>query len=200
MCRSRSGVGHGCLNSFLHPWPRSAYRFLRIRSPTVNLTEFEADLRNPESDSTDAPPYLWRVWDGLSSEDRKRLLRLTWMMTRWPRCKLGTRSWLAMFRATGYLSPDVDLGLGDYPSGPMKLFRGHDEAHLRGMSWTNNFNVAARFARANRACRPPTFVFVVTVPPHAVLATIPERGEGEVVINPNCLRGSASPEKCKRFA
>ncbi len=63
----------------------------------------------------------------------------------------------------------------------------------RGLSRTDDPRQAAWFADRFRNCRPATFVFKVTVDPHRVLAIIGGRNENEVVLNPYCLRGKATP-------
>jgi hypothetical protein len=64
---------------------------------------------------------------------------------------------------------------------------------MRGMSWTTNLTKARWFADRLAILKTPTFVFEVTVPSPAVLATIAGRQENEVVVNPFYLRGRATP-------
>lgn len=134
------------------------------------------------------PRFLHEWWTlGLIDTDglRSNLLSV-WTMAEYPE-KLGQRTWLDMFDSAGYVS--------DGPSRPdedITIYRGAPEWGRRRMSWTTEPSIATKFAR--KKTRQPGEVWRATVPPHAVLAQIVEgRHEAEVVVNPKCLRGSASP-------
>lgn len=155
----------------------------------AHLSRFEADLL--WVDRNFGPRKLWYWWYcGLIPDDEfQRLLPHVWTCAEFPVASLGSRAWLEMFKDAGFVT---DCG-ASRPGGLMTVYRGHDLAHVRGFSWTTDPQRARWFADRFRDRRPPTFVFESTIPPHAVLAIIDGRNESEVVLNPNCLRGSASP-------
>ncbi len=95
-----------------------------------------------------------------------------------------------MFKIAGFVT---DVCWTEAPTTSWRLYRGHDVGHMRGMAWTTSRAKARWFADRFYEVRPATFVFEATIPPHAVLATIAGRNENEVVVNPYCLRGRATP-------
>jgi hypothetical protein len=140
------------------------------------------------------PALLWRWWtrSDVDSSVLARLILLVWSLTDCPEQDLGQRRWLELFRATGYVS------LNDAPPqrGPLLIYRGAPERYRRRMAWTTDPEIACRFA--TMTTRSPGEVWRSTVPPHAVLARFYESGgrsEAEVIVNPNCLRGEATPRR-----
>jgi len=154
-----------------------------------NLSRFEADLlwcgRN------DGPEILfeWWEWGDIPDDEFARLLPEVWHTAEFPLSSIGHRAWLQMFFSAGFVT---DCG-ASRPETPLTVYRGHDRAHMRGFSWTTQLEQAKWFANRFRDNRPPTFVFEATIPPHAVLADILGRNEFEIVVNPHCLRGAATP-------
>jgi len=154
------------------------------------LTRFEAELL--WHDRNDGPVLLWEWWhrEQIPDDEFARLLPEVWHMAEFPVSSIGHKAWLDMFFSAGFVT---DCG-ASRPEKPLTVYRGHDRAHMRGFSWTTRIEQAQWFAERFQAIRPPTFVFEVTVPPHAVLADILGRNEFEIVVNPNCLRGVATPK------
>ena len=127
------------------------------------------------------------------------LILEAWSAAEWPVGSVGVNAWLLMFKAAGFVS-DVDPSP---PTAPLTVYRGAWSLGGRGMSWTRSLEKARWFAnrealftkvRMGVSC---AGVWVATVPEHAVLATINSEGsrrEDEVIVNPNCLRGRATPQ------
>ncbi len=131
------------------------------------------------------PELLWEWWQCcyVGTDALRRLILGVWSGAEYQ--NLGQRNWLKMFAATGYVSDGAPRR-----GGPVTVYRGAPEWRKRGMSWTTDLETAIRFSETRN------HVWQATVPAHAVLARIDEgRSESEVIVNPNCLRGAASPEK-----
>jgi hypothetical protein len=160
----------------------------------VDLAEFEKYLRDHNVDSSEASHTLREWWMNgeIAAEDFKRLLPMAWIMTDRPLAGVGTRQWVEMFKSTGFVT---DNEWSTPPTEPLTLYRGHGLGRMRGLAWTNNRNIALRFARRHiQSTGQPGFLSAARVPPHAVLAMLANRTESEFVVNPNCLRGAASPQ------
>ena len=154
------------------------------------MTDYETELVSVGRD--DAPELLWSLWhlNLIPHEEFRRLLPMVWCMAEYPTSSIGTRRWLKMFKHSGFVT---DCSAAP-PTSPRQLYRGHEVAYKRGFSWTTDIEKARWFADRFRVeLNRQTFVFVATVPPHAVLAQMAGREETEVVVNPHCLRGDASP-------
>jgi hypothetical protein len=155
------------------------------------MTDYESELVSVGRN--DAPELLWSLWrwDLIPHEEFRRLLPDVWGMAEYPTSCIGTRLWLKMFKNSGFVT---DCGAAP-PTAPLRLYRGHEKAYMRGFSWTTDIERARWFAdRFRIELKRKTFIFVATVPPHAVLARLAGRQEAEVVVNPYCLQGGASPD------
>jgi hypothetical protein len=117
-----------------------------------------------------------------------------WHMAQWPSSRLGTRTWLDIFKGAVLVTDCSALP----PTEPMTVFRGSDDGHKRGFSWALDVRQAAWFAdRPRPANLPRVNIYSLTVPPEAVLAHIYGRSEDEIVVNPYRLRGAATPQLVK---
>jgi hypothetical protein len=139
------------------------------------------------------PGLLWRWWTraDIDSDALAHLILTVWALTDCPERDLGQRRWLELFRATGYLPDDAPPS-----SNPLSIYRGAPERYRRRMSWTTDPEIARRFATSETRRRGE--VWRATVPAHAILARLYDDGgrpEAEVIINPNCLRGRATPRR-----
>ena len=144
-----------------------------------------------------APELLWTRWCSgeMPRETFKGLVPLVWSVAEWPARSLGKRAWLAMFKDAGFVS---DCG-SPPPEEPVVVYRGAVRSNMRGFSWTTDFERAARFAgREELMGIGDGAVFEVSAPPHVVLAHIVGRSEAEMVLNPSCLRGRATPRAVAR--
>lgn len=132
-------------------------------------------------------PYLLESWWRRGLIDNTELGRLVlhvWSAAEAPATKLAWRTWRDIFRTTGY------IGELPRPTKHLTLYRG---GRPRGWSWTRDLTIAREFA--NRP-QNPTGVWQATVPPRAVMAQLTDeqhRGACEVIVNPWCLRGGATP-------
>lgn len=171
--------------------------------------------------SEQVPGILHRLWNsGQITEDTLRhALPEVWIHNKWPLSCLGERSWLKMFKATGFVcrvltTPGIRSAYPmdfaeERPPGPLTVWRG---AYLskrgRGLSWSLHRECAVQFAdaAANRDGR--AALYRVTVPSAAVLGMFADAREQEVVVNPDFLRGrvevdrevEATPESVQRRA
>ncbi len=152
-------------------------------------SRFEAELL--DVGRNDGPRLFWEWWylGRIPESELRRLLPRVWSMAEFPTSALGVRTWVQLFKSAGFVT-DVWV---EPPSQPWTIYRGHDAAHMRGMAWTTDIKKARWFADRFKEIRPPTFVYVATVPPHAVLGSIAGRNENEVIVNPSCLRGRVTP-------
>jgi hypothetical protein len=137
----------------------------------------------------------WFAADHLSRDELRSLILPAWTMAEWPVRAIGEKAWLAMFKAAGFVSTDGSPP----PTEPLTVWRG--DTKPRGMSWTLEREVADFHARRYNLMGFPAVVYEATVPPRAVLGTDLEpegRGEREVIVNPNMLRGAALPFCCRK--
>jgi hypothetical protein len=145
----------------------------------------------------DGPQLLWSWWQSgeMPSHVFKTLVPHVWSLAEWPSRALLARDWLGMFKDAGFVS---DCG-SSAPTEPVVVYRGAVQSNIRGFSWTMDLERATWFAR-----REELFgfgegkVFRVTAPPHAVLGHFLDRCEDEIVLNPLCLKGGATPQAVPR--
>jgi hypothetical protein len=149
---------------------------------------FERECRRLYLGRDDEPALLAEWWETgrIHADELGPLLLGVWSGAEWPLALVGERRWVAMFKAA--------VGL-PRPTDPLVIYRGAWRVRARGMSWTLDLERARWFARRETLMHPEwgAAVYEATVPPRAVLALIPDddnsRGESEVVVNPNMLRG-----------
>jgi hypothetical protein len=161
------------------------------------FSRFQADLLWSGDEEGPAKLFSWWRLGQIPREEFIRLIPEVWVKAESPVRCLGERSWLAMFKDAGFVS---DCGAMP-PTGPVTLYRGADEPHMRGFSWTPDVRDASWFADRT-TWTSPGLVFAATVPPGAVLGEFVGRNEPELVVNPNCLWGPATPrivENAPRF-
>jgi hypothetical protein len=153
-------------------------------------SRFEAELMWHGRD--EGPRLLWDWWhrEQIPRDEFKRLLPVVWLMAEWPSSALGNRRWLEMFKSAGFVS-DYEA---DPPTEPVTAYRGADERHMRGLSWSTDAERAAWFARRWSLLKADVHVFEVTVPSGFVLAHLVGRNEAELVINGFRLRGRFTPQ------
>ncbi len=98
-------------------------------------------------------------------------LSTTWMMTMQPSRVLPQEQWVSMFRSVGYF--DMLHYGSPAPTQPLLLFRGAAAAGARGMSWTPEPLLAARYGP----------VWKCEVPPAALLARVGAGWQQEYVVD-----------------
>jgi hypothetical protein len=144
--------------------------FGRLEGARLLLELWDAGLRDPALIASAAPA----VWQMLDHRE-------------WPALGGLTRSqWLTYFEHTGFVLDGVQAVR---PEGRVRLYRGCQVEHRRGMSWTENLDLARRFAA--RAPEPEaSAVWTADVPWHRVMAVITNvrDGEHEHVVDPKGLR------------
>ncbi|MGY1730640.1 hypothetical protein ACI798_03895 [Geodermatophilus sp. SYSU D01045] len=108
-----------------------------------------------------------------------RLVPGAWCSAEWPLQALDRDTWRDLFRAAGYTD---DGHRRARPRDVARLYRGADEDHRYGWSWTSDLARARWFAE-----RPihdtPGLVWVAIVEPAQMLAKIQDRREAEVVVD-----------------
>jgi hypothetical protein len=140
------------------------------------------------------PLALDAWWPDLTIEEKKRLILYVWETDDSPVWSLGERRWLAMFKEVGFVSDGPER-----PHSSLAVWRGATVASRgRGMSWSIDREQAESFAaRWRERFRIPAILYAAVVPPQALLAfsgfAEGSRGEREVIVNPNMLRGRISP-------
>jgi hypothetical protein len=144
------------------------------------------------------PGFLfgWFEDDQLNRDELRSLILPVWTMAESPVWPIGERAWLAMFKKAGFVSTDGSPP----PTEPLTVWRG--DTKPRGMSWTLEQEVADFHAQRHIHRGFPAVVYEATVPPRAVLGLDLQpdgRGEREVIVNPNMLRGSALPFRCQKI-
>lgn len=91
--------------------------------------------------------------------------------------------WADLFDAAGYT---VDGKPAERPTEPLRLYRGATVEHKAGWSWTDDLQVAQRFA-GDLLGRSKGQVWTALIDPADLLARIDDREESEYVVNPECL-------------
>lgn len=124
-----------------------------------------------------------------------------WIHNRSPVPPIGERSWLAMFKAAGFLSQVAEVvgkpsryvtELAETrPTRPLVVWRGASlDSNGRGFSWTQYQECGQGFAQAwEDAYQRASGLYRAEVPGRAVLAIFGDDREQEVVVNPNMFKG-----------
>jgi hypothetical protein len=142
------------------------------------------------SGRNDWPERLYDAWAyGRIDVDLLRAWILeVWESAEWPETSLGQRAWLRMFKVAGFVTNGPEQ-----PTAPLTIYRGCVLWRSRAMSWTTELPRARWFAERTVLFGHPAGIFTATVRPSAVLARLHDpvqgRGEFEVLVNPNRLRG-----------
>lgn len=103
-----------------------------------------------------------------------------WSMSEFPDTHLEHDAWRAMFDAAGYTEDGV---ITDRPSESVRLWRGSVAERRDDWSWTDNRDVAARYASGDWYRRPTGTVWTALVEPSRLLARNTGRGEHEYVVD-----------------
>ena len=129
----------------------------------------------------DAAPLALFMWwsDGeVDRESLRSLLPGVWAGVEFPRRVLSPARWLELFAAAGFLGERQ-------PPEPLTLYRGALPGYARGMAWTTSQKRAVWYAdRWALTTGRKAFVYTVDAPHDAILATIPERKESDVIVDP----------------
>ena len=115
--------------------------------------------------------------DFLEDEECRELLGIAWTTCEFP-SSYDTEALVELFERNGFIT---DSPWGVAPTSEMTIYRG---GHRDGMSWTSDIQVAANFRiRLGR----DEDLWRATVNGCDVLALFADRGESEVVVNPDTL-------------
>jgi hypothetical protein len=150
----------------------------------------------------DLPHLLWRLWTvgQLSNERLRTALPPVWRRNLSPssgtmRRGIGTRAWVSMFRAAGFLYnvpplPSADPWLTSALRGDevLEIWRGSAVRRRDRMSWTTSSDCAAWFADG-AATFASAAIFRGQFGGADVLAAFGKWGEQEIVVDPTGLRG-----------
>ena len=89
-------------------------------------------------------------------------------------------TWRDLFELAGYTE---DGKPAERPAEPLTLYRGSVPERKALWSWTDNREVAARYASGNYYRRPSGILWVATVDPWRLLARNTDRSEYEYVVD-----------------
>ena len=103
----------------------------------------------------------------------------TWSMAEFPDAALPHKTWRSIFAMAGFC---VDGRRAERPQQPLVLYRGATAARRRMWSWTDDREVAARYA-AGHYGRKPGSVWIAVVDPARLLARVAERQEAEWIVD-----------------
>lgn len=116
------------------------------------------------------------------------LVPSVWNRAEWPQDHLPRDMWRELFAAAGYT---VDGNRRGRPTAARTLYRGADEAHRDGWSWTDSKRQAQWFAD-RPIHNPPGQVWTAVVEPDRLLAHLTgkggRRGESEWIVDTDGLR------------
>lgn len=135
---------------------------------------------------TSGPTFLAEALseDKITDETVADLIGGVWSSAEFPDRHLDRDTWRWMFDTAGFT---IDGKRAARPDGPMTLYRGSVPERRADWSWTWTLDVAEKFA-AGTAGRPPSLVWVCTVPPANMLAINTGRAEDEVVVDTRGLQ------------
>jgi hypothetical protein len=149
--------------------------------PAKQLERIQGALFGPGVDSHTRCGAMVRLLVGRAPE-------VFWPALRdvWPMCD-DTWKW-KNFLLDLMLSQEIRPNLEPMKR-PMRIYRGCTRARVRGLSWTTDRAVAAKFARGHRRIRVlDPIIAEAVVEREAVFIVLHERNEGEVLIDPRRLR------------
>jgi hypothetical protein len=146
------------------------------------LTEMARQGRNA------GPMLLNKYWPELNTDDRKAALLDTWVMAEWPEQAMPWQIWLHYFKQAGFISDNLNI---EKPRQPLTIYRGAVKHKRKGMSWTQDKELAAWFANRFNDDSSKGFLYQAIIEPDYILAIITgvngRQGESEVIINPEGL-------------
>ena len=139
-----------------------------------------------------APELLFWHWLRLDPEVKRAVILGVWELAEFP-VRIGERLWVGWFKEVGYVSDGLPQ-----PTEGITVWRGTSIASKgRGMSWTLDRDKVRWFAERWSRTKHDAAVFEATIPPRAILGSTgfsdESRGEREIIVNPNMLRGRAKP-------
>jgi hypothetical protein len=152
-------------SALLYRWWSSSTRAHVLAEWAMDYVVTAEALRSPIA--VGGPPLILDIWSDLK------------------RGGADTRTWVGMFKMTGFVSDGQPQ-----PTSPITVYRGG--GHWRRMSWTTNIECAHHFAEWTSGDRTEQLVFQADVAPTSILGICDDRGEGEVIVNPYCLKGFRS--------
>jgi hypothetical protein len=120
----------------------------------------------------------------ITNETVASLIGDVWSSAEFPDRHLDHDTWRWLFDIAGFT---VDGKKAPRPTEPLTLYRGAVPERRTDWSWTRDIEVAEKFA-AGSAGRPPSRVWVCTVPPEHMLAVNTLREEDEVVVDTRGLQ------------
>ncbi len=137
----------------------------------------------------DGPMLLNEHWPALSADDRKLALLDAWITAEWPTLSIPWEIWLIFFKQTGFISDNPDI---KKPLQPLTIYRGAAKHKKKGMSWTQDKELAVWFANRFKAIG-KSYLYTTDIEPDYILAIITgetdlcRSGESEVIVNPEGL-------------
>jgi len=136
------------------------------------------------------PLLLNKYWPELSIDDKKAALLEVWLMAEFPTQAMPWQIWLHYFKQVGFISDDPNI---EKPLQPLTIYRGAVKHKRKGMSWTQDKELAAWFAsRFNGVNNNKCFLYTTDIEPDYILAIITgvngREGETEVIIDPEGLQ------------
>ena len=119
----------------------------------------------------------------LTSEQLARAVASAWSACEYPDGCLDYAEWEGLFDAAGYT---VDGVPAERPMENLRLYRGAVPERCSGWSWTDNIEIARKYA-SGHFYREVGKVYVADVPPSALRARNTGRSEDEYVVNTHAL-------------
>lgn len=120
----------------------------------------------------------------LSKKDLALVIGHVWSDAEYPARSFDpSEMWLELFEDAGYT---VDSKPAERPTTALRLYRGATVEYKTGWSWTDDLDVAQRFA-GDLVGRAPGRVWTALVQPVDLLARLNGREENEYVVNPEGL-------------
>lgn len=116
----------------------------------------------------------------LTAELAAEFVGPAWSMSEYPDTHLDHDTWRGLFSLSGYT---VDGVPAERPTEPLVLWRGSVPERKSDWSWTDNREVAARYAGGDHYHRPKGIVWRAVVDPHRLLCCNLEREEREYVVD-----------------
>lgn len=152
------------------------------------LSEAAIRLQGDVIGKPDGPRVLLDAWQhGLVSDiDLRGLLPDAWTRSGndRPEQMIGTRAWMRMFRAAGFVSQPTYLTA---PDRTLRIYRGAPEQRCRGMAWSSDPDKAEEHRQRCPHFGEIALVYTALVERDAVLALFGSRAEREVVVDPAFL-------------
>jgi hypothetical protein len=128
--------------------------------------------------------YMLYYHDPLTREAAVASVGDVWSMSEYPDSHLDHWEWRELFDLAGYTE---DGEPAQRPTAPLTLYRGSVPERKADWSWTDNRDVAAKYASVAHYYRPLGKVWKATVEPWRLLARNTGREEAEYVVNTDGL-------------